>query len=85
MGSPESFWTFLDHFSNAIIASGVVFSAWQSWRNSKAIGEVHLATNSMHDEIVTLARADATQEERARAKGAATLSGEAADQAAKNT
>ena len=35
-----------------LIGLGVLFTAWQSYRNSRDIKEVHIATNSMKDALV---------------------------------
>jgi hypothetical protein len=66
----------VDHIANMIVAGGVLFGIFQQWRNGKAIKEVHIATNSMHDEIVDLTRKEATLTERAASVAAAAADAE---------
>ena len=35
-----------------LIGIAVLFTAWQNWRNSRAIREIHRSTNSMKDALV---------------------------------
>lgn len=43
---------FIDSFSNLIIAIGVVLNLYFTFRSLQKIETVHIATNSMKDELV---------------------------------
>ena len=60
----------LDHIANLIVAGGVIFGAWQSWRNGHVLKEVKHATNSLMDARIITERKEAVLSERASAAAA---------------
>lgn len=51
--------------ADIMMAFAILATVYMQWRNGRAIEQVHKATNSMHDEIVTMTRAEGVAQGRA--------------------
>lgn len=51
--------------ADIMMACAILATVYMQWRNSKTLNTIHKSTNSMHDQIVTLTRAEGVAQGRA--------------------
>ena len=66
----------IDHITNVIVAVGVLYGGWQSWRNGHEIRKVKHATDGLMDARIVSERSEATLQERAANVASAAASAE---------